>query len=107
MTTPRRNEMARRLLALFAALMALTFGIAVNASAAPPVDGCPQGWELISVAQAEAEGRPPARVVDEFAGHPAGNRDGYVCRRALGDGIDQNLPGRPDTIYRWRDNRQV
>jgi hypothetical protein len=54
--------------------------------------------------------RPPLAPAALAAADPSatpGFIDGYVCRRALGDGIDQNLPGRPDTIYRWRDNRQV
>jgi hypothetical protein len=77
---------------------------ATGVSAAPPVNGCPEGFELISVAQGESEGYPLARLQDEFVGRPPGNHDGYVCRRPVGDGIFHDYPGRPDTVYLWLDN---
>jgi hypothetical protein len=87
-----------------APIAALAFAVGGNASAAPPNNGCPEGFELISVVQAESEGYALARVVDESAGPPAGNHDGYACRRLLGDGIFHTFPGRPDNVYHWMDN---
>src|SRR4051794_16168008 len=78
---------------------------ATGVRAAPPVNACAEGFELISVAQGESEGYPLARLQDEFLGEPQpGNHDGYVCRRPLGDGVYHDYPGRPDTVYLWLDN---
>jgi hypothetical protein len=84
-------------------LCALVFGVAGNASAAPPTNRCPEGFELITVAKAESEGYALAREMDEFAGNPPSDHDGYVCRRPLGDGVFRDVPNRI-TVYRSLDN---
>jgi hypothetical protein len=82
------------------AAAALALLTAAGTSAAPPSSGCPQGFEEVAVSQAENEGYVPIpRLVDN-----AGNGNGEVCRRALGDGVFHRFPGRPDTIYQWRDD---
>ena len=104
----RRERVAtRRLLALLLSAAAASLGGGASASAATPTNGCPAGFEVISVAQAESEGYRLARVVDESVDKPPGNRDGYACRRPLGDGVFHTFPGRPDTVYQWMDNRLV
>ena len=103
--TGRRKRVGRRRLLLPLLLVsAATLGVNAYASAAPPTNGCPGGFALISVAQAESEGYPLARIADESIVKPLGNRDGYACRRPLGDGVFRGYPGRPDTIYLWYDN---
>ena len=87
----------------------VSFGRSVfgaNASAAPPTNGCAEGFESISVAQAESDGyRPVPRLVDEFVDpKKPGNRDGLVCRRLSRRRRPQGLPGRPDNLYLWSDN---
>ena len=106
-TLTRRSKKvaARWLLPLLLSVSAAMPGISADASGAPPTNGCPEGFELISVAQAESEGYPLARVADEFDGNPPGNHDGYACRRPVGDGVFHDDPARPDTIYLWFDNR--
>ncbi len=103
----RRRVVASALMlfVMLAAIAALTVAVGGIASAAPPNNGCPEGFDLISVAQAESEGNRVARIADEMAGPPPGNHDGYACRRLLGDGIFHLFPGRPDNVYHWMDNR--
>ena len=112
MTVPacRSEEVARRrLLAFLLSVTAASLGGATYASAATPTNGCPEGFEVISVAQAESEGYRLARVVDESVDQSPkpGNRDSYACRRPLGDGVFHDFPGRHDTIYWWMDNRLI
>jgi hypothetical protein len=105
--TTRERRTLRRMMAILAAvglMAAMLAFVAPGASAALPNNGCPEGFDLISVAQAESEGNRVARIADEFAGPPPGNHDGYACRRLLGDGIFHQFPGRPDNVYHWMDN---
>jgi hypothetical protein len=62
---------------------------------------CPEGFETITVAEAVSQGYRTVPVwTDE-----AGNNDGTVCRRPLGDGIFHMFPNATvDTIYYWLDN---
>ena len=69
------------------------------ALAAPPASGCSEGFELKDVVEAFNEGYRLPIVWDA-----EGNNDGYMCRRALGDGVLRWLPNRPDTIYLLVDN---
>ena len=98
---PRNGTVTkRRLLGLLVAVPAVAVGIGATASAATPSNGCPAGFESLSVVQAESEGPyVVARIVDE-----TGNNDGYVCRRLLGDGVAHKFLGRPDNVYLWLDN---
>jgi hypothetical protein len=62
---------------------------------------CPAGFDVVTVEQAISEGfLSVASNVDR-----AGNRDGIVCRRLLGDGT-KHVFGNPnvDEIYNWLDN---
>lgn len=78
---------------------------AAPASAAAPSNGCPSGYELLSVAAlAELGYQVPTMVddptggIDSF-GNP-GNGDGWVCARPLG-----NLVGPYGQIYNFMDNQ--
>ena len=103
--TQQSATMGRRRVLLSLLAVAITMlGVSASASAAPPVNGCPEGFALISVAQADSEGYPLGRISDESMVKPIGNHDGYACRRPLGDGVFRGFPGRPDTIYLWYDN---
>ncbi len=62
--------------------------------------GCAAGFEFVSVDELDDVYRS-ARIADNL-----GNNDGYVCRRALGDGFHHDAPGRPDTVYLWLDNEE-
>jgi len=70
----------------------------------PPNNGCPEGFDLISVVQVEsgATGRPNRGRVRWSS---PGNHDGYACRRLLGEGAFHLNPARPDNVYHWMDNR--
>jgi hypothetical protein len=101
-TLRRQNErvIKRRLLVVLVSASTVAVGVGANASAAPIANGCPEGFESMSVVEAESLGYSPVpRLADE-----GGNRDGLVCRRALGDGVLHTYPGRPDIIYAWVDN---
>jgi hypothetical protein len=77
-------------------LLATAAGVMAAANTA-----CPEGFDTITVAQAVSEGylTSPVRA-DE-----AGNNDGTVCRRALGDGIFHIFPNATvDTVHEWADN---
>ena len=94
-----------RALLLSLAALPLTVILPDGASANPGGrGGCAAGFEYISVIDAEA-GYPPEYSVpsrtDEF-----GNNDGYVCRRALGDGTFHVVPSPADTVYLWLDNEE-
>ncbi|MFZ0627629.1 MAG: hypothetical protein WAN34_14150 [Acidimicrobiia bacterium] len=80
--------------------------LAAPASARPPAEnnGCPQGFESMVVGEGEADRRVPHEVDSPEFG---GNGDSIVCARALGQGIYHTYPGRPDTVYRWADNRLI
>lgn len=111
-----------KLVIKIAAVIALVAGgsaleARLAASAAPPPNGCPAGYQLMSVTALSAQGyRVPAEVdspTSGVVGHGSGNGaswvqspgdgDGYVCARALGnqttpwggqlyDFIDNQLP---------------
>jgi hypothetical protein len=76
-----------------------------TALAAPPTNGCPAGYELLSVETLAAEGyQVPGRVdsptsgIDSF-GKP-GNGDGWVCGVQLGNQLTPfGLP-----VYNFIDN---
>ena len=101
--------MIKRLLFLAVLVSALVLAGGVSADNGGSTDGCVPGlgWVGISVAEAASAGYAPVpAIVDE-----AGNNDGYVCRRALGDGtwnwfirfccpVDK-------TLYLWSDNEMV
>jgi hypothetical protein len=89
----------RSVIVVFASVCALA-ALAIPVASAEQ-EGCPSGFELIGVTEAgDARQVLTAQSVDA-----AGNNDGFVCRRALGDGIFHDFPGRPDTVYHWQDNK--
>jgi hypothetical protein len=91
----------RRIALLLASLCVIAGGAATTAGAESPLpNGCPSGYELISVDAVEN----PLQAVTAERVDTGGNNDGYACRRALGDGIFHTFPGRPDTVYHWADN---
>lgn len=68
----------------------LTFTLPAIGAAAPPVNGCPRGYELLSVATLTAAGyHLPAQVDDPTSGLLSygrpGNGDGFVCGVQLGN----------------------
>ncbi len=89
--------------------------IAVPAAAAPPLTGCPRGYQLLSVQTLTAEGykvpalvdSPTSGVVGEgpglgqgWIGQP-GNGDGWVCGVQLGNQLTPfGLP-----VYNFIDNQ--
>jgi hypothetical protein len=89
-----------RLIATFVAALALLAAGAGGASAAANT-ACPAGFETITVAEAISEGY----LTRPFLTDQAGNDDGTVCRRPLGDGIFHLFSNATvDTIYEWVDN---
>jgi len=85
--------------AAIATSLLLVAGASVVGAAANTA--CPAGFDTTTVAQAISEGYlSVASNVDN-----AGNRDGVVCRRLLGDGT-KHVFGNPnvDEIYNWLDN---
>lgn len=78
---------------------------AAPAEAAAPVDGCPVGYNLMSVAELSALGYlVPAQVDSSTSGvlsfGQPGNDDGYVCAVKLGKQLTPwNTP-----IYNFLDN---
>jgi hypothetical protein len=74
------------LLAASAVVAALAVGTArADVPQTPSLPGCPEAFELRSVAALEAQGPYKlGRIVDT-----AGNADGYVCVRARPDGYAQ------------------
>jgi hypothetical protein len=94
---------AKSILAVLISASAASVAIGATASAQPPAEmnqGCvpEQGWIAMEVGVGEADRRVP-KDVDE-----AGNQDGIVCARALGDGRFHTYEGRPDVVYLWTDN---
>jgi hypothetical protein len=80
---------------VLASLCVIAGGAATTAVARPPLpNGCPTGFELISV---DAVQDPRQALLAERV-DAGGNHDGYACRRPLGDGIVRKFPGRPDTV---------
>ena len=89
----------RNLIVVFVSVCALAALAAPLASAEQ--EGCPTGYELISVQGFD----DPRQVALAGSVDAAGNNDGYICRRPLGDGIFHDFPTRPDTVYHLRDNK--
>jgi hypothetical protein len=99
----------RRLAVSFVAALALAASAAIvavsTAFAAAPANGCPAGYELLSVATLAAEGYrvpglmdSPTSGINSF-GKP-GNGDGWVCGVQLGNQLTPfGLP-----IYNFMDN---
>ena len=84
--------------AIATSLLLLTGASLVGAAANT---ACPAGYETITVAEAISEGfLSVASNVDN-----AGNGDGVVCRRLVGDGA-LHVFGNPnvDHVYNWLDN---
>ena len=76
------------------------------AMAAPPPNGCPAGYQLLSVQTLTAEGYKVPALVDsptsgvKSFGH-AGNGDGWVCGHQLGNQLTPfGLP-----VYNFIDNQ--
>ena len=91
----------RRIALVLASSCVIAGGAATTAGAASPLpNGCPSGFELVIVDALE----DPRQAALAGQVDANGNNDGYVCRRALGDGIFHTFPGRPDTVYHWADN---
>jgi hypothetical protein len=96
----------RRLAAALAIGASAAAVACTTASAAPPPNGCPAGFDLLSVQTLTAEGyKLPARIdsptsgLDSFGKNP-GNGDGYICGRSLGNRLtDFGLP-----LYEFTDN---
>jgi hypothetical protein len=102
----RLRARRRRATLLSAASLALLLSLTLLIGAPGSVSGaaneaCPDGFQTITVAQAVSEGyRGVPPIVDA-----AGNGDGIVCRRPLGDGIFHQFPlATVSTIYHWIDN---
>ena len=80
-----------RFVAVTVVLGAVTSTAATSAHAAgQPVNGCPNGYQLLAVADLAPQGyRVPGRLDDpngdltSFGQH--GNGDGYVCAQEVGD----------------------
>jgi hypothetical protein len=94
--------MTRRLLGVLLAvgLVPLAGGASALAGTLADNQGCPQGFEPMMVGVGEADRRIPILI------DAGGNDDGIVCARPEGDGIFHDYPGRPDTVYLWKDNAQ-
>jgi hypothetical protein len=73
----------------------LLFGSTATALASPPTDGCPRGFVLWDTA---AEPYQADDAVDE-----AGNHNGYVCARQLGQGLSRQY-GTDLPIYLFVDD---
>jgi hypothetical protein len=88
---------------------------ATSASAAPPADGCPTGYQLLSVPALSAQGYQVPAAIDSptagLVGHglgkgqswvqQPGNGDGWVCARQLGN----QLTPWGDPIFDFVDNQ--
>jgi len=97
-----RNAQAAAATAALSAAMMLVAGPAV---AAAPTNGCPSGYDLVSVASLAALGYQVPGIVDDpesgvLSFGQAGNGDGWVCARTLG-----NLTGSLGQIYNFMDNQ--
>lgn len=84
-----RRALVSSILAL-AATSAGAAAVALPASATPPSNGCPAGFQLLSVADLGAQGyQVPAKLDDPSTGLRSfgrpGNGDGYVCGVPLGN----------------------
>jgi hypothetical protein len=103
MTKIRLALMTPLLLALGAGTVAVG---GITAQAAAPANGCPAGYELLSVATLSAEGyRVPAEVDSPTSGilsfGQPGNGDGWVCGVQLGNQLTSfGLP-----IYNFIDDQ--
>jgi hypothetical protein len=87
--------------------LALAASAVPVALAAPPSNGCPRGFEFLSVATLTAEGYHVPALVDSptsgfvsFGQHP-GNGDGWVCGVRLGN----QLSPRGTPIYEFIDDQ--
>lgn len=99
----------RRLTPIIASLAIGAAGAVVAAApalAAPPSNGCPAGYQLLSVQTLTAEGYKAPALVDSPAsgldsfGNP-GNGDGWVCGVQLGNQLTPfGLP-----VYNFIDNQ--
>lgn len=84
---------------LVVAMMAVA-GPAVANPPNPQDTGCPNGHPMMSVETMAEAGCGLPGLIDG-----AGNDDGYVWARALGDGWFQIIPNAPvDTIFSFTDN---
>ena len=75
-----------------------------NAAAGPPANGCPTGYQLLSVATLTAEGYQVPALVDSSSFHSfgePGNGDGLVCGVQLGNRTTSF--GQP--VYNFIDNQ--
>jgi hypothetical protein len=103
-------------LALISVMAAATALASTPAAAAPPSDGCPRGFQVLSVQALTAEGyRVPALIDDPTSGvvgqvgqgdgnawiGQPGNGDGWVCGVQLGNQLTSF--GRP--VYNFVDNQ--
>jgi hypothetical protein len=89
----------RRLTPVIALLVAAAAGAmsaAAPALAAPPPNGCPAGYQLLSVATLSAQGYKVPALVDSptggLVGHGPGNGASWVQQPGNGDGL---VCGRP------------
>jgi hypothetical protein len=85
----RTSVLIRRLLVPVGVAAATSCLLATPALAAPLSDGCPAGYDLLSVAVLAPQGyRVPGQVDDPNSGVRSfgslGNGDGWVCAVALG-----------------------
>lgn len=95
-----KNITKSAMIAALATPLILVAG-ASTASAAAPDDGCARGFELWDV-----ETNNGAEEFDYQADNwtdEAGNTDGFVCARALGQGVSKSI-GVDFTIYQFTDN---
>lgn len=100
----RRTRTATRTAVVLALGAVVAMGAGV-ANAAPPDNGCPSGYQLLSVADLAAQGyQVPGRVDDPNSGvlsfGQPGNGDGLVCAVQLGN----RLTPWGDPIYNFTDN---
>jgi hypothetical protein len=86
-------------LTLAAGLM-VSSGMGAHAAPPPPGNGeCPTGFERASVAEIDLMyGGLPGSV------DAVGNQNGFVCRRAVGDGVFHTFPDRVDIVYLFADD---
>ena len=80
-------------------------GITGSAAAAAPTNGCPAGYDLLSVSQLTGFGYGvPARIDDPDSGLLSygrpGNGDGWVCGVVMGNQLA--FPGHP--LYNFMDD---
>ena len=87
-------------------VLGTTLGLQAVAKADPPSNGCPNGYQLLSVATLSSEGyKVPAKVDSPTSGIRSfgqpGNGDGWVCGVQLGNQLTSfGLP-----LYNFMDNQ--